>query len=60
MRKQLIDAEELALRLDKKIEKYLKDSLEKQQKHGQELADELEGKPAEMEAEKARTQLEMK
>ena len=33
MRKQLVDAEELALRLDKKINKYLKESLEKQHKH---------------------------
>ena len=59
MRKQLLDAEELALRLDKKIKKYLKDSLEKQQKQNQALAGELERKQADMEAEKARTQLEM-
>ena len=30
MRKQLADAEELALRMDKKIIKFLKDSLAKQ------------------------------
>ena len=59
MGKQLTDAEELALRLDKKIKKYLKDSLEKQQKHNQALAGELERKQADMEVEKARTQLEM-
>ena len=59
MRKQLADAEELAMRLDKKIKKFLKDSLEKQQKHNQALAGELERKQADMEAEKARTQLEM-
>ena len=56
---QLVDAEELALRLDKKIKKYPKDSLEKQQKQNQALAGELERKQVDMEAEKARTQLEM-
>ena len=59
MRKQLLDAEELALRLDKKIKKHLKDSLEKQQKHNQTLAGDLDRKQADMDAKKARTQLEM-
>ena len=59
MRKQLDDGEELALRLDKKIKKFLKDSLEKQQKHKQTLAGELERKQADIEAEKARSLLEM-
>ena len=38
MRKQFVDAEELALRLDKKIKKSLKESLEKQEKQDQALA----------------------
>ena len=50
IRKQLDEEEEQALRLDKKIKKYLKDSIEKQQKHNQALAGELERKQADMEA----------
>ena len=60
MRNLLLDAEELALRLDKKLVKYLKDYLEKRRKRDRALPDELERKQAEMEAEKARAQLEMK
>ena len=60
MRNLLLDAEELALRLDKKLVKYLKDYLKKRRRRDQALPDELERKQAEMEAEKARAQLEMK
>ena len=60
MRNRLLDEEELALRLDKKLMEYLKDCLEKRQKGDQALSRDLERKQAEMEAEKARTRLEMK
>ena len=56
----LLDAEEMALRLDRRIKRYLKDYLERQRKHDRALADELERKRDDVEAEKAGTRLEMK
>ena len=59
MRNLLLDAEELALRLDRKIKKCLKDYLEGRRQGNQVLPGELERNRADVEAEKARTRLEM-